>query len=158
MLPRLVEALSSLDIGTLFVIASCVTSLLGVFLLFAFVQDRIPALALWGVAYLFGGFSGAIWRLGDQLTPPLPASTPNVMLFIAVGMIWSAARLFHGRPIAWSGMFLGAGLWVASCSVPMFANSPSLRVLASAVIVAVYTFLIAAELWRERRKPLIRRW
>jgi diguanylate cyclase (GGDEF)-like protein len=158
MLAHIVEALSSLDIGTLFVIASCVTSLLGVFLLFAFVQDRIPALALWGVAYLFGGFSGAIWRLGDQLTPPLPASTPNVMLFIAVGMIWSAARLFHGRPIAWSGMFLGAGLWVASCSVPMFANSPSLRVLASAVIVAVYTFLIAAELWRERRKPLIRRW
>jgi diguanylate cyclase (GGDEF)-like protein len=158
MLPRLVEALSSLDIGTLFVIASCVTSLLGVFLLFAYVQDRIPALALWGAAYLLGGFSGVIWRLGDQVTPPLPASTPNVMLFIAVGMIWNAARLFHGRAIAWSGMFLGAGLWMAACSVPVFAHSPALRILASALIVAVYTFLIAAELWRERRKPLIRRW
>src|SRR5215472_6884883 len=158
MLPSLVEALSSLDIGTLFVIASCVTSLLGVFLLFAYVQDRIPALALWSAAYLLGGFSGVIWRLGDQITPPLPASTPNVMLFVAVGMIWSAARLFHGRPIAWSGMFLGAGLWMAACSVPAFAHSPALRVLASALIVAVYTFLIAAELWRERRKPLIRRW
>ena len=158
MLPRLVEALSSLDIGTLFVIASCVTSLLGVFLLFAYLQDRIPALALWGAAYLFGGLSGAIWRMGDQITPPLPASTPNVMLFLAVGMIWSAARLFHGRAISWSGMFLGAGLWLASCSLPIFANSPALRVLASALIVAVYTFLIAAELWRERRKPLIRRW
>jgi diguanylate cyclase (GGDEF)-like protein len=158
MLPRLVEGLSSLDIGTLFVIASCVTSLLGIFLLFAYVQDRIPALALWGAAYLFGGFSGAIWRLGDQITPPLPASTPNVMLFIAVGMIWSAARLFHGRPISWGGMFFGAGLWMASYSVPQFATSPALRVLVSAVIVAVYTFLIAAELWRERRKPLIRRW
>src|ERR1051326_1403347 len=158
MLPRLVEALSSLDIGTLFVIASCVTSLLGVFLLFAYVQDRIPALALWGAAYLLGGFSGVIWRLGDQVTPPLPASTPNVMLFIAVGMIWNAARLFHGRAIAWSGMFLGAGLWMAACSVPVFAHSPALRILASALIVAVYTFLIAAELWRERRKPLTRRW
>lgn len=158
MLPRLVEALSSLDIGTLFVIASCVTSLLGVFLLFAYLQDRIPALALWGAAYLIGGFSGAIWRMGDQITPPLPASTPNVMLFLAVGMIWSAARLFHGRPISWGGMFLGAGIWLASYSVPQFAHSPALRVLVSAVIVAVYTFLIAAELWRERRKPLIRRW
>lgn len=158
MLPRLVEALSSLDIGTLFVIASCVTSLLGLFLLFAYFQDRIAALALWGAAYLFGGFSGVIWRLGDQITPPLPASTANVMLFIAVGMIWSAARLFHGRAISWGGMFLGAGVWVASYSVPMFAHSPALRVLVSAMIVAVYTFLIAAELWRERRKPLIRRW
>jgi diguanylate cyclase (GGDEF)-like protein len=149
--------LSSLDIGTLFVIASCVTSLLGVFLLFAYLQDRIPALALWGAAYLLGGFSGVIWRLGDQIAP-LPASTPNVMLFIAVGTIWSAARLFHGRPISWGGMLLGAGLWMASYSVPVFAQSPALRVLVSAVIVAVYTFLIAAELWRERRKPLLRRW
>ena len=28
----------------------------------------------------------------------------------------------------------------------------------SSVIVATYTFMIAAELWRERRKSLIRRW
>jgi diguanylate cyclase (GGDEF)-like protein len=158
MLPRIVEAMSSLDIGTLFVVASCVTALLGVFLLFAYLQDRIAALALWGGAYLLGGFSGAIWRLGEQTSPPLPASTPNVMLFVAVGMIWSAARLFHGRTISWGGMFLGAGLWVAGCSVPTFADSAALRVLASSLIVAIYTFLIAAELWRERRKPLIRRW
>jgi diguanylate cyclase (GGDEF)-like protein len=158
MLPRLVEALSSLDIGTLFVVASCVAALLGVFLLFAYLQDRIAALALWGGAYLLGGLSGVIWRLGDQVAPPLPASTPNVMLFIAVGLIWSAARLFHGRPISWGGMFLGAGLWVAGSSVPTFAYSAALRVLASSLIVAIYTFLIAAELWRERRKPLIRRW
>jgi diguanylate cyclase (GGDEF)-like protein len=31
-------------------------------------------------------------------------------------------------------------------------------VFLSSLIVAVYTFLTAAELWRERRKPLIRRW
>lgn len=55
-------------------------------------------------------------------------------------------------------MFLGAGLWVAGSSVPAFAQSAALRVLASSLIVAIYTFLIAAELWRERRKPLIRRW
>jgi diguanylate cyclase (GGDEF)-like protein len=158
MLPHIIEALSSLDIGTLFVVASCVTSLLGVFLLFAYLQDRIAALALWGGAYLLGGLSGAIWQLGDQISPPLPASTPNVMLFVAVGMIWSAARLFHGRSISWGGMFLGAGFWVASCSVPLFADSAALRVLASSLIIATYTFLIAAELWRERRKPLIRRW
>jgi len=152
------EASGSLDVGTLFVIATCVTSLLGVFLLFAYLQDRIAALAWWGSAYLIGGSSGAIWRLSDQISPPLPASTPNVLLFVAVGMIWSAARLFHGRSISWAGMLLGAGAWLAACSVPAFADSPPLRVVASSLIVATYTFLIAAELWRERRKPLIRRW
>jgi diguanylate cyclase (GGDEF)-like protein len=158
MLARLVEASTSLDIGTLFVIATCVTSLLGMFLLFAYLQDRIAALAWWGAAYLIGGLSGAIWRLGDQISPPLPQSTANVLLFIAVGMIWSAARLFHGRPILWSGMFFGAGSWLAACALPAFANSPACRVVASALIVGTYTFLIAAELWRERRKPLLRRW
>jgi diguanylate cyclase (GGDEF)-like protein len=158
MFARFAEASSSLDVGTLFVIATCVTSLLGVFLLFAYLQDRIAALAWWGGAYLIGGSSGAIWRLGDQISPPLPASTPNVLLFVAVGMIWSAARLFHGRAISWAGMLLGAGAWLAACSVPAFADSAGFRVVASSLIVATYTFLIAAELWRERRKPLIRRW
>jgi diguanylate cyclase (GGDEF)-like protein len=158
MFARLAEASASLDIGTLFVIATCVTSLLGIFLLFAYLQDRIPALAWWGAAYLLGGASGALWRLGDQISPPLPESTPNVLLFVAVGMIWSAARLFHGRSISWGGMFLGAGVWLAACSLPAFANSAACRIVASSLIVATYTFLIAAELWRERRKPLIRRW
>jgi diguanylate cyclase (GGDEF)-like protein len=158
MLARLAEASTSLDIGTLFVIATCVTSLLGVFLLFAYLQDRIPALAWWGAAYLIGGASGAIWRLGDQISPPLPQGTANVLLFVAVGMIWSAARLFHGRSISWGGMFLGAGIWLVACSLPAFTNSAACRVVASSLIVATYTFLIAAELWRERRKPLIRRW
>ena len=66
MLARLAEATTSLDIGTLFVIATCVTTLLGLFLLFAWMQDRIQALAWWGAAYLIGGCSGAIWCLGDR--------------------------------------------------------------------------------------------
>jgi hypothetical protein len=45
----------SIDIGTLFVIAISVTVLLGLFLLFAWSQERIEALAWWGVAYLIGG-------------------------------------------------------------------------------------------------------
>ncbi len=123
MFARLAEASLSLDIGTLFVIAICVTSLLGLFLLFAWMQDRISALAWWGAAYLIGALSGVIWRLGDAISPPLPASVPDVLLFIAVGMIWSAARLFHGRPVLWGSMCLGAVVWLASSSLPAFAES-----------------------------------
>ena len=158
MLPRLADASSSLDIGTLFVLATCVTSLLGVFLLFSYLQDRIKALAWWGAAYLIGGSSGVIWRLGDQISPPVPQGTANILLFVAVGMIWSAARLFHGRRVSWPGMFAGAGAWLAACTVPDIADSPGYRVIVSSVIVAVYTFMIAVELWRERRRPLLRRW
>ncbi len=37
-------------------------------------------------------------------------------------------------------------------------NTPIAHIVLSSVIVATYTFLIAVELWRERRKSLIRRW
>src|ERR1700683_134751 len=99
MCASLAEAAMSLDIGTLFVIAICVTSLLGLFLLFAWLQDGITALAWWGTAYLMAGFWGVLGRRGELISPPVPASLADIMLFIAVGMVWSAARLFHGRPV-----------------------------------------------------------
>ena len=158
MFASLAEAAMSLDIGTLFVIAICVTSLLGLFLLFAWLQDGITALAWWGTAYLIGGFSGALWRLGDLISPPVPQASAEVLLFIAVGMIWSAARVFHGRPVLWGSMCLGAVVWLAFCSSSAFVTTETSRLIVSSVIVATYTFLTAVELWRERRKSLIRRW
>jgi diguanylate cyclase (GGDEF)-like protein len=158
MFARLAAASMSLDIGTLFVIAICVTSLLGFFLLFAWMQDRVHALAWWGVAYLVGGLSGLIWRLGDAISPPLPACIPNILLFIAVGMIWSAARIFHGRPVLWGSMSLGAVVWLAAYWSPAFIDSAASRLVVSSMIVAGYTFLTATELWRERRKAVRRQW
>src|ERR1700728_3360095 len=158
MFASLAEAAMSLDIGTLFVIAICVTSLLGLFLLFAWLQDGITALAWWGTAYLVGGFSGVLWRLGELISPPVPSSLPDILLFIAVGMVWSAARLFHGRPVLWGSMCLGAIVWLAFCSSSAFVTTETSRLVVSSVIVATYTFLTAVELWRERRKSLIRRW
>src|ERR1700730_10916398 len=99
MASNLAAALASLDLGTLFVIALCAPALLGLFLLYAWTQERIRALAWWSVAYLIGGASGALWRVGDMIAPGLPSSTSTVLLFVAVGMIWSAARAFHGRPV-----------------------------------------------------------
>ncbi len=158
MFARLAEASTSLDIGTLFVLATCVTTLLGLFLLFAWMQDRIEALAWWGIAYLIGGLSGALWRLDTVVSPPLPSVLPDVLVFIAVGMIWSAARVFHGRPVRWGAMCFGATVWLTACIVPAFPHFPPARIILSSLIVATYTFMIAAELWRERRKALIRRW
>lgn len=69
---NIAAAPASLDVGTLFFIAICVTVLLGLFLLFAWTQERIQALAWWGVAYLLGGASGALWRWGDLVAPGFP--------------------------------------------------------------------------------------
>jgi diguanylate cyclase (GGDEF)-like protein len=150
------HALASLDVGTLFFVAICLTLLLGLFLLHAWLEDGSCALAWWSAAYLIGGLSGALWRLGSAI--PLPATTPTVLMFVAVGMIWSGARSFYGRPVHWSGMIFGSVFWAAASFFPAFAGSAASRMLVSALIVAGYSTLTATELRRERRKSLIRRW
>jgi diguanylate cyclase (GGDEF)-like protein len=142
----------------LFVIAICVTLLLGVVLLIAWLQERIPALGWWGAAYMIGGFSGALWQWSVRFASPVLVDIANVLLFLAVGMIWGAARLFHGRRVQWSPQLLGAAVWLVACFSPAFTHSAASRIVLSSLIVAAYTFLIAAELWHERRKSLIRRW
>ncbi len=62
----------TLDITTFFVIATCITALLGLLLLSAWMQERVRALAWWGSAYLLGGFSVAVWSIEGLISPPLP--------------------------------------------------------------------------------------
>lgn len=148
----------ALDVRTLFVVATCITALLGLFLLFAWRQDRVRALGWWGTAYLIGGFSVVIWSIEGVISPPLPAGIANALLFVACGMIWNAARVFHGRRVLWPGLLAGAAIWLVACVLPAFVQSSIARMVLSSLVVSAYTFLTASELWRERRKTLQRRW
>jgi diguanylate cyclase (GGDEF)-like protein len=151
-------ALASLDVGTLLFVAICVTVLLGLFLLHAWLQEGNRALAWWSFAYLIGGASGVLWRFGDAVAPTVPSEISTVLLFVAVGMAWSGARSFHGRPICWSVMAFGAAFWIVASFFPPFVESVTSRIAVSALVVAGYTVLTAAELRQERRKSLLRRW
>jgi diguanylate cyclase (GGDEF)-like protein len=148
----------SLDVTTLFVATTCVTGLLGAFLLYAWTQDRIGALAWWGAAYLLGAVAAGLWIANPRDIPFMPASLPSALLFLACGMIWNAARLFHNRRILWPALGAGAVTWLVACTVPSFTQMSTHRIVLASVIVAIYTFLTAAELWRERRKSLVGRW
>jgi diguanylate cyclase (GGDEF)-like protein len=148
----------ALDVTTLFVVATCVTGLLGVLLLVAWAKSRIDALAWWGAAYLVGGLSVAAWSFEGLVPPPMPTGIANALLFVACGMMWNAARRFHGRPVLASALIGGAVAWLLACTFTDFAHWPAARVLLSSAIVASYTFATAIELCRERRKSVRRRW
>ncbi|EJW11379.1 GGDEF domain protein [Rhodovulum sp. PH10] len=150
------QATITLDVSTLFVIAICISALLGLFLLSAWRQERIRALGWWGAAYLLGGFSVALWALDGVLV--LPEGFASALLFLACGMMWAAARVFHGREVPWVAMAAGALAWLVASALPGVLESPAHRVIGSSVIISIYTFLTAFELWRERRKALIARW
>jgi diguanylate cyclase (GGDEF)-like protein len=102
--------------------------------------------------------SAGLWLAGQNVIPLMPATLPSALLFLSCGMIWTAARLFHNRPILWPAMFAGSAMWMVACTTALFPPTGASRVVLASLIVAVYVALAAAELWRERRKSLIRRW
>jgi diguanylate cyclase (GGDEF)-like protein len=117
----------------------------------------VRALAWWGCAYLLGGFAVGLWSAESQVSWPLPIGSANALLFIACGMVWNAARIFHARPILWGALAAGATTWLIACLDDDFTQSVGARIVLSSMIVSTYTFLTAAELWRERRKEELRR-
>jgi hypothetical protein len=148
----------SLDTQTLFTVATCITALLGVFLLVVWVQERsVRALAWWGAAYLMGGSAVALWGAQGRV-PYMTADMPNALLFAACGMIWTGARLFHGRNILPGALLCGATVWLIAMKFPAFEHSEKARVVLSSLIIASYTFFTAFELRRERRRPLKGPW
>ena len=108
----------SLDVSTLFIVATCVASLLGLFLLSAWRQDGIRALGWWGAAYLFGGFSVSLWTMQGFGSAIIPAGLPNALLLVACAMMWTAARLFHGRDVLWIADVLRGDSMAVGVGVP----------------------------------------
>lgn len=146
----------SLDTTTLVTAATCITGLLGVFLLVVWMQERtVKAMAWWACAYMIGAIAVALWGVQKHFTSYL-IELPNALLFVACGMIWNGARVFHGRRILISALVGGALIWFIACQMPAFAEPGNNRVILSCIIIAVYTFLTSVELRRERRRAL--RW
>ena len=87
----------SLDISTLYLVATMVAAMLGAMLLFFGSQENIPALKWWGTAYLLGAAAVALWTLAAGTLGDMLALALNAVGFIACGMVWNASRVFHGR-------------------------------------------------------------
>lgn len=147
----------SLDTPTLCLVATLVAAMLGAMLLYFGRQEKLPALNWWGIAYLLGAASVAIWTLGGAVLGETLSLAFNAIGFVACGMVWNAARVFHGRKPNWAGLFLGAIAWIAAVAT-LPPHALALRMTIGAAIVAIYAGLTAHELWSERRKSLQRRW
>ncbi|MDQ8726099.1 GGDEF domain-containing protein [Bradyrhizobium sp. LHD-71] len=146
----------SLDISTLYLVASLVAVMLGGLLLFFWRQERIPALGWWSAAYILGGVTVAVTALAGTLIPPAAEVVLTMVGFVACGLVWNAARVFHGRATSWPGILAGAAVWAGvGFGLP---GPSSLRVIIGTAIVAGYAAITANELWSERRKTLKSRW
>lgn len=144
----------ALDLPTLFFVSTCVTALLGIFLLALWLQDRsVRALGYWASAYLIGGFAIALWVLSPNILPAAGSDLASALLFTCCGMIWSGARKFHGREPSVGFAIAGAVVWLVATRMPELMQWENARVVISSLIITSYAVLTAFELRRERRKP-----
>ncbi len=145
---------TSLDMPTLCFVSVIVVAVLGLLLVLTWLQQRnVRALAWWGAAYLIGASSMALWSAPAPLFK-LPPEVPAALIFVACGMIWNGVRLFHGRKLKPIAASAGALVWLVLCQFPALHEGSNGRIALGAIVVAAYTFFIAYELWRERRKRL----
>ena len=147
----------SLDTSTLYLVATMVAATLGAMLLFFGTQENFPALRWWGTAYLLGAVSVALSTLAGNMLGAMLSLALNAVGFAACGMVWNAARVFHGRKPNLPGLLLGAMVWVAAVMM-LKPEASAIRFMIGAAIVAIYATLTAAQLWSERRKTLQSRW
>ncbi len=147
-----------LDVNTLFLVTIYVEAILGLLLLFAWVQNtEIYAVAWWGAAHLLRAGSITLFGMYGQIPDVFTIDLANAILLTSFAVTWTGARVFDGGKPAPIGLVAGAALWLFVSRSPMVENAMDVRALLSAGIIASYTWLAAAEFWAGRAEPLVSR-
>lgn len=148
----------NLDINTLFLVTIYVEAILGLLLLFAWVQNvQISAVAWWGCAHLLRASSVVLFGMYGNVSDAISIDLANALLLVSFAVTWSGARVFDGRPPLPMYIVAGPVAWLVVAHLPSFAEI-QLRVLVASGIVTSYTWLTAYEFWRGRSEPLVSRW
>ncbi|MGD0147614.1 MAG: GGDEF domain-containing protein [Xanthobacteraceae bacterium] len=149
----------NLDVNTLFLVTIYVEAILGLLLLFAWVQNTaIYAVAWWGFADLMRAASIMLFGMYGSVSDLISIDLANAILFTAFAVTWTGARVFDHRKPRWLLLFGGAALWLVLYRIPAIQNSWDLRMLLASGIITAYTWATAYEFWRGRSEPLVSRW
>jgi diguanylate cyclase (GGDEF)-like protein len=149
----------NLDVNTLFLVTIYVEAILGLLLLFAWVQNTaIYAVAWWVFADLMRAASIMLFGMYGSVSDLISIDLANAILFTAFAVTWTGARVFDHRKPQWILLFSGAALWLALYRIPAVQASWDLRMLLSSGIITSYTWATAYEFWRGRSEPLVSRW
>lgn len=148
-----------LDLNTLFMVTIYVEAILGLLLLFAWVQNtQIHAVAWWGFAHLMRAGSVALFGLYGSVPSFISIDLANAVLLTAFAVTWTGARVFDGRAVEPVYLVTGAVIWLLVCRLPGVQDTMGLRALVASGIITAYTWLTAYEFWRGRDEQLVSRW
>jgi diguanylate cyclase (GGDEF)-like protein len=149
----------NLDVNTLFLVTIYVEAILGLLLLFAWVQNaQIKAVAWWGSAHLLRASSVVLFGMYGSISEAFSIDLANALLFLSFAVTWTGARVFDGRPVVPMYLVAGPVTWLIVAHLPSFSGNLEFRFLLATGIITGYTWLAAYEFWRGRAEPLVSRW
>jgi diguanylate cyclase (GGDEF)-like protein len=149
----------SVDYNTLFLLTVDIEAMLGLLLLFVWVQNlRLSAVAWWGAAHLVRAGSIVLYGLYGSVPSLISIDLANALLFTSYALTWNGARVFDRRKPLVGSLFAGATLWALACLLPGFTGAPDFQALLSGLVIASFIWLTAYEFWKGREEPLVSRW
>ena len=120
----------NLDVNTLFLVTIYVEAILGLLLLFAWVQNTsIRAVAWWGFAHLLRASSVMLFGMYGRCRTRSRSISPTRSVHGVRTDLDRRARVRRPQAAADVLLFGGAALWLVACRVPGVADSFDLRVL-----------------------------
>jgi diguanylate cyclase (GGDEF)-like protein len=145
-----------LDLPTLVVMGSFVAACAGAVLLFAWSQNqKISALAIWGLANLANAAGILCLMLGPALHQPVWSISSRILLVLAPGLIWKAARSLDAKSAPLVIALVGAVVVGLASGFPGTRDFTGLLSLGAS---SAYLLAAAATLWVGRTEPLAARW
>jgi hypothetical protein len=148
-----------IELKTLYLTSVCVTALLGFLLLFVWSQHpAIQALWWWAAAEFALAVGLALLGLRETIHHIPSIALGNAVIALSAALFWIGARVLERRKPDYRWMFAGSVIWLIACVIPPFYGSINARTELMAAILAVYTWLLAFELWKTRRERDKIRW
>jgi len=148
-----------LDFSTLFSVTLFLSTVAGLLLLFAWLQNRsVAALGLWGTAYLMNTAALALLHGRGTIPDVWSIDIAQTVWLAAHGLMWAAARNFEDRRTPLALTLAGAAIWLTACQFEVFYASLAARIVLSTSTIGTYLLLCAFELWRARDRELMSRW
>jgi len=151
----------NIDIQTIYTALVFVLGLVGILLLWAWLQDRrSKALVWWALSFFVStvgvvllsdyGFLPDVWTVDVAIT----------FLITGHGLVWAGVRSFDDRPVPWLGILAGGVVWSLAYQTRLIETSVTDRIALIALIAALYTAVTAWEMFRDglvrlRSGPLV---
>ncbi|MEX0852426.1 MAG: GGDEF domain-containing protein, partial [Bauldia sp.] len=148
-----------IDLPTLMIAGSFVAAVSGVFLVFAWLQNRKATATLWWAASNLVLAVSIPMMAASNMTVGSPAVVVAITLLnLSPALIWASARSCNARRVNPAIVGGGALAWLVAYAVPTFRGSGGTQLSLNLAIVAAFLLAAAYEFWRDRHERLTARW